>query len=408
MKKRMLGYPTPDTIPEESHCRRLRIPNDEQWLSVVMGALYALTLPENWQKVGDLTPDEAAEEAYGIFSAAYESAQNVCANYVLPSGSRIIRINASTGHLEEESDDAAWVAPTGDYVVPPIAPRESGTDEDKRCLAAANAAHVLELLYESITDSIAHELEVAEALTAMIEAFITAVGWEFAPIAFAIAAFFLVVFGVIYAVVKLIGSDVWDDTFTDVLRCALYNCTSVDEAGVVTFDWVCVQDNLSKSYDALSFDQFRLYSQLIFIVQSIGGVDGLNQAGATTAITTANCDDCGECVPASLAIIEVSSFPLGANLSLTGDQQWNADAVYYEPGDVWYLALCSSETGVGFTVSSWDYTSGAGVFENDSGQTGASDCTADMPDDFQLDTDIQRAQWISHEPFSIVLFACRS
>jgi len=284
------GYLTPDNVPEDSQCRMLKIPNSTAWLSVFMGALYPLTLPESWQQYGTLTPEEAAQAALNVIWDAYDVANQDCyGNCSLPvSGSRILRLNTITGKLEE-LDLGEWTTPAGDYAVPPITPREGGTPADQRCLAAANAAHVLELLYESITDSISSELEVAEALTAMIEAFIAAVGWEFAPIAAGLAAVFLVVFAVVYAVVALIGADLWDSTFTDVLVCALYNCSSNTD-GVVTFDWPCVQNALAAGTDALNFDQLRLFNQLNFIIQVIGGADGLNLAGATTAITSATCD----------------------------------------------------------------------------------------------------------------------
>jgi len=208
---------------------------------------------------------------------------------------RWARCDLTTGYQNIEGEQENGAAPAGDYSGPPITPREGGTEADQKCLAAANAANVLQILYESITDSISHDLEEAEAYAALVTAFIAAVGWEFAPIAFAIAAFFLVVFGVVYEIVKLIGSDLWDGTFTDTLKCALYECASDDGEGVVTFDWTCVQSRLAAGTDALNFDQLRLFNQLNFIIQVIGGADGLNQAGATTAITEADCSGCTVC-----------------------------------------------------------------------------------------------------------------
>jgi hypothetical protein len=256
-----------------------------------MGLLMYLTDPANWvQQDGGLDAETCAERWLEMLDNAYDTAEAGCA-VTLPSGSRVIRINPTTGHLEELGEDSAWDEPSGDYAVPPITPREGGAPEDQICLAAANAANVYEQLYENITDSIAGGLDEAEAYTALVVLFITLVGWEFAPIAAALAAFFLAVFSAIYAVVGFIAADVWDSTFTDNLVCLLVSCASNDD-GVVTFDWSCVTDGLPGATGSLSEDQIRLLGQLLFIFQVTGGVDGLNQAGATTAITTRDCSSC--------------------------------------------------------------------------------------------------------------------
>lgn len=281
------GYPTPNSTPGDTVRRVFIVPNSDEWLGLLMWA--AQTLNDEWRYYdwGEMSPAEAAAAWNDLNLAAYT---NGCPA-VLPGGGRILRVNASTGHLEELGDEGDWAEPSGEYAVPPITPREGGTPDDQKCLAAANAANVLQILYESITDSIAHELETAEAYAALVTAFIAAVGWEFAPLAFTIATLLLAVFAVAYEIIKLIGSDLWDDTFTNTLMCALYGCAGVD-AGVVTFDWSCTQRALAAGTDALNFDQLRLFNQLNFIIQVIGGADGLNQAGATTAITDADCSGC--------------------------------------------------------------------------------------------------------------------
>lgn len=72
------GYLTPDSIPFDSHCRTFRIPNDVQWLSVFMGALYPLVHSGAWQQFGTLTPDEASEEFLNIIWDAYEQDEGIC------------------------------------------------------------------------------------------------------------------------------------------------------------------------------------------------------------------------------------------------------------------------------------------------------------------------------------------
>lgn len=284
------GYLTPDDIPEVRNKRTFSIPDDTAWLGAFMGALAPLMDSEAWRKFGALEPEQAAEEFQEIFF----SWQELACGCELPGGSRIIRLNPATGKVEElPPDGGAWQPPTGDYAIPPVPAREGGTPQDEICLAAANCANVLSILYESITDSISAGLSDAEALAAMIEAFILAVGAEFAPIAFAIAAFFLVVFSFCYSVISFLTADLWTADFTKTLVCILVNCASND-AGVVTFDWQCVQHGLASTTNpfTLTLDQLRLLAQIWFIVECIGGADALNQAGATTAITEYDCSEC--------------------------------------------------------------------------------------------------------------------
>lgn len=55
-----MPYLTPETVPSEVVCRRLRIPNDLTILGAVTGALAELTKPHKWEQDGTVTPDEIA------------------------------------------------------------------------------------------------------------------------------------------------------------------------------------------------------------------------------------------------------------------------------------------------------------------------------------------------------------
>lgn len=57
----MVGYLTPDTLPGTYQCRVLFLPDGEDWLAVITGALQTLTEPENWTLWGALTPQETAD-----------------------------------------------------------------------------------------------------------------------------------------------------------------------------------------------------------------------------------------------------------------------------------------------------------------------------------------------------------
>ena len=61
----------PFHLPDEDsivNCRMvIKIPNDEKWVSVIIGQLAQLAKPENWEAgTGVLTVDEAVEAAKEI------------------------------------------------------------------------------------------------------------------------------------------------------------------------------------------------------------------------------------------------------------------------------------------------------------------------------------------------------
>jgi len=64
-----MGYLTPETIPADTICRVLFIPNDRQFLANVLGAVQMLTFPESFVQFGLLTPEETAEAYKPMFDA---------------------------------------------------------------------------------------------------------------------------------------------------------------------------------------------------------------------------------------------------------------------------------------------------------------------------------------------------
>lgn len=284
-----MPYLTPQELPEDDDCRPLFIPADSEWLALFGGALTELTQRWNWEYSGGLTIDETIDKMTEIIDNWYTVP---CASCTLPGGGRIIRIGAG-GVLQELGDDGEWQEPTGDYVIPPPEPRTGGTEPDQNCLAARNAVNTLHALYDNLEDSWNDNLDEAEAATAFTLTLIGLVGFEFAPITFGVVAFFGVVFGILYQALEYLGADLWDSAFTDQMVCFLFECASND-GGVVTFDWDCFMGNLNSLTDSfgLSEVQLRLYLQVAYILYFIGGVDGLNLAGGTTAITSGDCDYC--------------------------------------------------------------------------------------------------------------------
>lgn len=57
----MPGYLTPDVLPDTTECRVLLIPDSEDWIAIITGALQDLAYPESWQEYGLLTPQQCAD-----------------------------------------------------------------------------------------------------------------------------------------------------------------------------------------------------------------------------------------------------------------------------------------------------------------------------------------------------------
>lgn len=71
------GYLTPNSLPTETICRVLFIPNNQEFIANVTGAIEELTFPENWTPFGALTPDQSASALVDMFDK-FSFDQGVC------------------------------------------------------------------------------------------------------------------------------------------------------------------------------------------------------------------------------------------------------------------------------------------------------------------------------------------
>jgi len=283
---------TPQDIPESDDCRSLSIPASSEWLALFGGALTEFLYSYNWEQTTGITVDETIAKMREIVNGFYDG----CAPCTYEGGLRIIRIGIG-GHLEELGDDGTWGEPSGDYVIPAPEAREGGTPTDQICLASKNAANVLKILYESWTESWASELTLDEAIVAAIGALVAIPAFFlFAPIAGAIALAIAGFLEIMFEAIEFLTADLWDEAFTNEIVCLFQSCATNTD-GVVTFGWSCLNDAINARIDsfALTDEQLRLYGQIGYLMYFIGGTDGVNLAGSTTAITDDNCDFCNEC-----------------------------------------------------------------------------------------------------------------
>jgi len=281
-----MPYLTPPDLPEDDDCRPLLIPASSDWLALFGGALTELTKTWNWEDSGGLTVSETVAKMEEILAGWYSDPCDQCE---LPEGGSIIRIN-DEGKIEELID-GEWVEPTGDYVIPPPEAREGGTADDQICLAAANAVNVLHELYDQLQSYFNDELSAAAALLGLAGFMTTVTAFEFAPIVAGIAAFMLPIFAGVYSALSYLTADLWSEDLDRQIKCFLVECATND-AGVVTFDWDCFTGKLNSLTDefGLSEVELRFYLQISYLLFFIGGIDGLNLAAGTTAITEAECD----------------------------------------------------------------------------------------------------------------------
>lgn len=64
-----MGYLTPNAAPDSVTCRALFVPDNEDCLAIVRGAIQELTFSYNWTKYGTLSPDESAALFVDMFDA---------------------------------------------------------------------------------------------------------------------------------------------------------------------------------------------------------------------------------------------------------------------------------------------------------------------------------------------------
>lgn len=282
-----MPYLTPETLPEGADCRTLLIPASSEWLAIVSGALTELVAKYNWQQFGSVTVEEAVAAMQTMIDEYYEG----CQSCVLPGNTPLFRLNRD-GEIEQLVD-GEWVPPEGDYALPPTPPRGEATEQERRCLAAVNAAAVFEQLYEEISDAFQEGMTFQQWTEFLTATLITLLGTIFGLVIAPLVLIGVLIVGVIYETLEFITADVWTTEFTDMFVCMLYECSSDVGGDVVHFDYPCLMDRLARVTDIFdpTFSQIRLFGQITYIMQILGA-QSLDAMGATTGVAEGDCDDC--------------------------------------------------------------------------------------------------------------------
>jgi len=103
-----MAYLTPNSLPADTICRVLFIPNNDEFLAIVTGALQVLTFPESFVQFGTLTPDQTADAYVTMFDLfcfnegacrvigeviAFAGATSPDSRWLLCDGSSLLRVD---------------------------------------------------------------------------------------------------------------------------------------------------------------------------------------------------------------------------------------------------------------------------------------------------------------------------
>lgn len=310
MARRGFAWKTPDEAEAvDIICRPLFIPRP--FLHIVGGALSELTNKWRWEEAGTITPERATELMAYMLKRFYEegccesmdvrqSPTNPCILQKTQDGvtwedwadlslcAPELRKNPATGQIEVSHDGSTWEPiPTGPWeetggiTYVETRPRPEATDEEKRCNAAANAALVLQQLYRDTFDrfvaTVANTaLDIAQMLTTGLSNLI----------GINVPSFLAIENGqYLMNNSESFTEGGFPDTDLETVRCILYEHSTVDADGVVTFDGSAVSAAFGAEHTA-SGDPFGGLNLLLFVL----GTGALNVAGAVQATTAADCE----------------------------------------------------------------------------------------------------------------------
>lgn len=275
-----MPYLTPEELPEGDICRPLYIPNNADWMAIVSGAITELTKAYNWQAFGAVTVDEAVQRMMLMAEQYYD----------IPCCPVLFRVGEE-GVLEESLDGGeTWGTPSGDAEIPELPERTEPTEEERRCAAAANAANVLGEVYEVFIDAWNTDHSINYGVAAFTGIWATLVGVWLGVITAGAIPLLWGVFGLAYQALEFLFADAWDEAFNDKIKCILYECAT-DTDGKITFNYDCFISAINELANGFDVIEGRLGVQINYMMLFIGAT-GLNHAGATTAITGADCADC--------------------------------------------------------------------------------------------------------------------
>lgn len=289
---------TPDVLPPDTFCRRLLIPNDPKWIGIISGALVPLIHPSEWEKLGGITPDEAAERSYQMMKEFW--ADNGCGGDDMECcEDRVIlhQFNPVTGRPEVSYDGGVtWLPDPADpeFAIPLYPPLVTEGGSKTKCDAATNASvHINELIEATGTNleaaSTVFGLAVAVAEAALLLFIVIVTGGAASPLVIGFATAIWAAASGVFNLGIAAYNTYWTVDKQDAILCALF-CTIGDNG-----QWTEAQYN---DFKVRVTDALPASPALDIIISSInaGGARGLSQMASYGVAADADCGDCEPCI----------------------------------------------------------------------------------------------------------------
>jgi hypothetical protein len=205
-----------------------------------------------------------------------------------PTVKRIYRVLRS-GKMQY-SDDGGETWDDADTLpeYPPLPPRSETTEEERRCLAARNAAEIIRLATIEIITAWNTTSDPLQTISDLVGFITGAVALFLGNPILALVATGFELFQNALAVIEAGLDTAWNTETTDKLTCLLFELASDDGNGKVTFDFEGVRYRGNEVYSD---------ARLIVIHQWLLGIigsTGLDLAGATTSVSSWDCSGCVE------------------------------------------------------------------------------------------------------------------
>lgn len=346
-----MPYLTPDTIPGDTICRTLRIPNNLDWKMIVNGGVSELIYKWNFEQFGLLTPDEVAARFEIMFD---EYLISDCGDCMGCCHETVLHRVGEGGGLEINIDGGGWIPDPSDprataTLYPPIVFDSHHTKCDAAINASVHIAHIVAETSDQLggTGSI---IEIAAAIVIGIFALFIAPETlpELAPVILPLIA------GLLF-----LGQAAWDAYFTadtdSKILCALF-CTIGEDGTFTDAQYAAFLARLAADLPASPAKDY-----FIQIVSRIGTV-GINDYAAIGTSADGDCTDCpctDSCDLTNWAVLENTPNYFGIVVSrdeTTGDIVVSTDVINTDGG--YYIIIKTPAADTCCSLKAVEVTSG--------------------------------------------------
>jgi len=290
---------TPPTIPEDTYCRRILIPNTPEWIGTVTGALMPLIYASEWVQTTGVSPQEAAERAQEMFNLYVNSGNDgECGDMACCEEKVIIhRYNPVTGRPEISDDGGeTWKPDPADVQnqIPLYPPLVTDGGSSTKCDAATNASeHINELIdatgenLNTAGDVFTLAVGIAEAVLALFLILISA--GTLAPIVTAVATAIWAAASAAFSLGYDLYMAYWTTDKKDAILCALF-CNIGEDGQFTEAQYQAVRAKIKGQLPASPA------LDIVMTAINAGGARGLSQMASYGNAAEADCSscDCGE------------------------------------------------------------------------------------------------------------------